>query len=72
MSNDVEERPKARRGFAVMDRERVREIGARGGRANQRAGTAHRYTSEEARAAGRKSGAARRAKAAAAAGEAST
>ena len=45
-----------RRGFASMDRERQREIAARGGKAAHAAGTAHEFTSEEARAAGRKGG----------------
>ncbi len=45
-----------RRGFAAMDRERVREIASKGGRAAHAAGTAHQFTSEEARIAGRKGG----------------
>ena len=44
------------RGFACMDRERVREIARRGGKAAHMAGTAHEFTSEEARQAGRKGG----------------
>ena len=44
------------RGFAVMDRERVRAIASSGGRAAHAAGTAHRFTSEEATEAGRKGG----------------
>lgn len=46
-----EEKPKGRRGFASMDPEKVREIASLGGKAAQASGTAHRYTSEEARAA---------------------
>lgn len=51
-----EEKPKGRRGFASMDPEKVREIASLGGKAAQASGTAHRYTSEEARAAGQKGG----------------
>jgi general stress protein YciG len=49
----------SRRGFASMDQERVREIAARGGKAAHEKGTAHEFTSEEAREAGRKGGLAR-------------
>jgi uncharacterized protein len=49
-------RPRARRGFAVMDAERVREIARLGGKAAHSAGTAHEFTADEARAAGRKGG----------------
>jgi uncharacterized protein len=45
-----------KRGFAIMDREEVRELARRGGTAAHRAGTAHEFSSEEARAAGRKGG----------------
>lgn len=47
---------KSTRGFASMDAERVREIARMGGRASQEKGTAHRWTSEQAREAGRKGG----------------
>ncbi|WP_228896087.1 KGG domain-containing protein [Pseudoduganella aquatica] len=40
------------RGFASMDPDRQREIAAEGGRAAHAAGTAHEFTSEEARKAG--------------------
>lgn len=46
----------ARRGFAVIDAERRREIARRGGLAVQASGLAHKFTSEEAQAAGRKGG----------------
>lgn len=52
------EAPKARRGFAAMDPERVREIARRGGASAHARGVAHRFTSEEASAAGRKGGSA--------------
>jgi general stress protein YciG len=46
----------AKRGFAAMDRERVRAIARTGGKAAHAAGTAHRFTTSEAQAAGRKGG----------------
>ena len=45
-----------RSGFAAMSREQQREIARRGGRAAHRKGTAHEFTADEARAAGRKGG----------------
>lgn len=51
---------KDRRGFASMDPAKQREIASRGGRAAHEKGTAHEFTSEEARAAGKKGGEARR------------
>lgn len=47
---------KSRRGFASMDPERQKEIASRGGRAAHAKGTAHEWSSEEARVAGRKGG----------------
>jgi uncharacterized protein len=47
---------KKKRGFASMDRDQVREFARRGGVAAHRAGTAHEFNSNEARAAGRKGG----------------
>jgi uncharacterized protein len=44
------------RGFASMDPQRQREIASAGGRAAHALGVAHEFTSEEARAAGRKGG----------------
>ena len=46
------------RGFAAMDRKKVSQIASTGGKAAHRAGTAHEFTSDEARAAGRKGGSA--------------
>lgn len=46
----------SRRGFASMSAEKKREIASKGGRAAHQKGTAHEFTSEEARAAGRKGG----------------
>ena len=42
----------SKRGFASMDPEQQREIAAEGGRAAHQKGTAHEFTSEEARKAG--------------------
>ncbi len=50
------------RGFAAMDPKLVSEISRKGGKAAHTAGTAHEFTSEEARAAGRKGGLATHAK----------
>lgn len=47
---------KSRRGFASMDPERRREIARRGGRKAHEKGTAHKFTPDEARVAGRKGG----------------
>jgi general stress protein YciG len=60
--NDAEKGPiinasrKERRGFASMSPEKQREIASKGGRAAHQKGTAHEWTSEEARSAGRKGG----------------
>ena len=48
---------KADRGFASMDRNRRRDIASKGGKAAHLKGTAHEWTVEEAREAGRKGGA---------------
>jgi uncharacterized protein len=55
------EAPKRRRGFALAD-PRVREWARMGGAAAQARGTCHRWTPEEARAAGRLGGLATRKK----------
>ena len=44
------------RGFASMDRAKQRDIASKGGKAAHQKGTAHEWTSEEAREAGRKGG----------------
>jgi len=51
---------KARRGFASMSAEKQREIASKGGRAAHAKGTAHEWSAEEARRAGRKGGQASR------------
>jgi general stress protein YciG len=48
-----------KRGFASMDAEKQREIASKGGKAAHEKGTAHEFSSEEAREAGRKGGQAR-------------
>lgn len=58
----TEQRPRKRRGFAAMDPRKVSEIASKGGKAAHRAGTAHEFTPEEAREAGRKGGYATHAK----------
>ena len=47
---------KERRGFASMSAEKQREIASKGGRAAHEKGTAHEWTADEARSAGRKGG----------------
>ena len=44
------------RGFASMDRLKQKEIASKGGKAAHQKGTAHEWTSDEARDAGRKGG----------------
>jgi general stress protein YciG len=55
-NSDQPVRRKERRGFASMSPEKQREIASKGGRAAHLKGTAHEWTSEEARSAGRKGG----------------
>jgi general stress protein YciG len=47
---------KERRGFASMSAEKQREIASKGGRAAHEKGSAHEWTTDEARSAGRKGG----------------
>ena len=47
---------KERRGFASMSPEKQREIASKGGRAAHEKGTAHEWSADEARNAGRKGG----------------
>lgn len=47
---------KQKRGFALMPKDQVSAIASLGGKAAHAKGTAHQWTSEEARAAGRKGG----------------
>jgi general stress protein YciG len=57
------------RGFASMDPNKQRDIASKGGRAAHQKGTAHEWTSDEAREAGRKGGQASHLRRRAAAGE---
>jgi uncharacterized protein len=49
-------KPRRPRGFAAMDRAKVSEIASKGGKAAHAAGTAHQFTTDEAREAGKKGG----------------
>jgi uncharacterized protein len=51
-----DESKKGGQGFASMDPDKQREIASKGGKASHRKGTAHEWTSEEAKEAGRKGG----------------
>ena len=51
---------KGTRGFASMDRDKQREIASTGGKAAHHKGTAHEWTRDVAKEAGRKGGAANR------------
>lgn len=50
------EKGKQERGFAAMDPDKQKEIASKGGQAAHEKGTAHEFSSEEAREAGRKGG----------------
>lgn len=56
----AESKVKRPRGFAAMDPEQQRRIASEGGKASHESGRGHRFTAEEARAAGRKGGQATR------------
>lgn len=46
----------SRRGFASMSEEKRKEIAGKGGKASHQKGTAHEFTSSEAKRAGKKGG----------------
>jgi uncharacterized protein len=50
---------KKRRGFAGMSKDKQKMIASKGGKAAHAKGTAHKFTPEEAKLAGRKGGRAR-------------
>lgn len=50
----------SKRGFSSMDPQKQKEIASKGGKAAHQKGTAHEFTAEEAREAGRKGGASTR------------
>jgi general stress protein YciG len=54
--NGAQRAGKSKRGFASMDASRQREIASKGGRAAHAKGTAHEWSSDEARVAGQKGG----------------
>lgn len=56
----TDSKAKRPRGFAAMDPEQQRKIASEGGKASHESGRGHRFTAEEARAAGRKGGQATR------------
>src|ERR1043165_1259991 len=49
-------RTTSKRGFASMDSEQHKQIASKGGKAAHERGVAHKFNSDEARAAGRKGG----------------
>lgn len=52
----TDSKPRGKRGFGSMSPEKQREIASKGGRAAHAAGSAHEFTSDEARIAGKKGG----------------
>jgi len=55
-ADSAENRNLPLRGFARLDPARLAEISAQGGRAAHEAGTAHKFTSDEGKRAGRRGG----------------
>ena len=62
-SAEVQPKAKSRRGFASMTLEQRKQIASMGGKRAHEIGRAHQFTSDEARAAGRKGGTAKAANA---------
>lgn len=57
MQNNVASMPqRGKQGFASMSRDAQREIASKGGKAAHKKGTAHEWSSDEARRAGKKGG----------------
>jgi general stress protein YciG len=56
MAESTTNRGGQKRGFAAMDAEKRRRIASEGGKAAHQSGKAHKWTSTEAREAGRKGG----------------
>jgi uncharacterized protein len=52
----TDRKPASQRGFAAMERDKQRAIASKGGRAAHEKGTAHEFTPDEARMAGKKGG----------------
>ncbi len=59
MANDNQGTSTGSRGFGSMDEDKQREIASKGGKAAHQKGTAHEFTPDEAKEAGRKGGQAR-------------
>ncbi len=55
-THPARQEPKSNRGFASMDPSKQREIASKGGRAAHEKGTAHQFSANEAREAGKKGG----------------
>lgn len=55
-AQNVSTRKSGQQGFASMPKDKQREIASKGGKAAHEQGTAHEWTSEEAREAGRRGG----------------
>ncbi len=55
-SDSARQAKKQKRGFAAMDKEKQKEIARKGGRIAHELGSAHQWSVEEARAAGKKGG----------------
>lgn len=55
-NNKTSKKRKSKRGFAAMSSDQVSAIASKGGKAAHAKGTAHEWSSDEARAAGRKGG----------------
>jgi general stress protein YciG len=53
-AQDLQQQQRRLRGFAAMSPEKKKEIAGMGGRAAHASGRAHQFSSEEARAAGKK------------------
>ena len=52
-----QEKPKQKKGFALLSKEERRKLQSKGGKKAHAMGVAHQFTPEEAREAGRKGGA---------------
>jgi hypothetical protein len=56
MGPATDRKPASQRGFAAMERDKQRAIASKGGKAAHEKGTAHEFTPDEARQAGKKGG----------------
>lgn len=50
------EKEKGKQGFASMDEDKQKKIGSKGGKTAHEKGTAHEFSSDEAKEAGKKGG----------------